>query len=71
MQICIQRARDIGSPTLLVRTMPEMASANRLVQQMGFAKRTEAGARSGAMARLIDYTYAIPPENAAAADAPK
>ncbi len=62
MQICIQRARDIGSPTLLVRTMPEMASANRLCQQMGFVKRTEAGARSGAMARLIDYSYAITPD---------
>ena len=66
MQICIQRARDIGAPTLLVRTMPEMGSANRLCQQMGFAKRTEAGARTGAMARLIDYSYAITPENAPA-----
>ena len=47
-----------------------MASANRLVQQMGFTKRTEAGAGSGAMARLIDYPYAIPPENAPA-DAPR
>ncbi|MNL89413.1 hypothetical protein D3C87_2197110 [compost metagenome] len=49
--------------------MPEMASAIRLCQQMGFTKRTEAGARTGAMARLIDYTYAIPPENATAPDA--
>ncbi|UIF87363.1 GNAT family N-acetyltransferase [Cupriavidus sp. UYPR2.512] len=69
MQICIQRARDIGASMLVVRTMPEMASANRLCQQMGFTKRTEAGARAGAMARLIDYTYAIPPEDAAAPDA--
>ena len=64
MQICIQRARDIGASTLVVRTMPEMASANKLCQQMGFQKRTEAGARSGAMARLNDYTYAILPEDA-------
>ena len=64
MQICIQRARDIGASTLVVRTMPEMASANKLCQQMGFQKRTEAGARSGAMARLNDYTFAILPEDA-------
>lgn len=66
MQICIQRARDIGASALLVRTMPEMTSANRLCQQMGFVKRTEAGARHGAMARLIDYSYAITPDNASA-----
>lgn len=66
MQICIQRARDIGATALLVRTMPEMTSANRLCQQMGFVKRTEAGARHGAMARLIDYSYAITPDNAPA-----
>ena len=70
MQICIQRARDIGSKTLVCRTMPEMASANRLCQQMGFEKRTEAGARHGAMARLIDYVYPITAE-AAATTAPK
>ncbi|WP_020201243.1 MULTISPECIES: GNAT family N-acetyltransferase [Cupriavidus] len=66
MQVCIQRTRDIGAGALLVRTMPEMKSANRLCQQMGFVKRTEAGARAGAMARLIDYVYAVPPEGAAA-----
>ncbi|QOT77876.1 GNAT family N-acetyltransferase [Cupriavidus basilensis] len=64
MQVCIQRARDIGASALLVRTMPEMKSANQLCQQMGFVKRTEAGARSGPMARLIDYLYALPPEHA-------
>ncbi|GAA7759898.1 MAG: N-acetyltransferase [Burkholderiaceae bacterium] len=70
MQICIQRARDIGSKTLVCRTMPEMDSANRLCQQMGFEKRTEAGARHGAMARLIDYVYPITTETAQAT-APK
>ncbi|MFJ1253794.1 GNAT family N-acetyltransferase [Cupriavidus sp. CuC1] len=65
MQVCVQRARDIGAGALLVRTMPEMKSANQLCQQMGFVKRTEAGARSGPMARLIDYIYALPTENAA------
>ncbi len=65
MQVCIQRARDIGANALLVRTMPEMKSANQLCQQMGFVKRTEAGARSGPMARLIDYVYALPPVPAA------
>jgi len=64
MQICIQRARDIGSKTLVCRTMPEMDSANRLCQQMGFNKRTEAGARHGSMARLIDYIYPITAEEA-------
>ena len=67
MQVCIQRARDIGASALLVRTMPEMKSANRLCEQMGFAKRTEAGARSGQMARLIDYVYTLSPEKAAQA----
>ncbi|MGO4151930.1 GNAT family N-acetyltransferase [Cupriavidus sp. YAF13] len=69
MQVCIQRARDIGAGALLVRTMPEMKSANQLCQQMGFVKRTEAGARSGPMARLIDYLYALPPEAAGATGA--
>lgn len=63
MQICIQRARDIGASTLVVRTMPEMDAAKRLCEHMGFTKRTEAGARTGAMARLVDYTYAIGPED--------
>lgn len=67
MQICIQRARDIGASALICRTMPEMKSANELCQRMGFSKRVEAGARHGAMARLIDYSYAITPENAPAA----
>jgi len=66
MQICVQRARDIGASALLCRTMPEMKSANELCQRMGFSKRVEAGARSGPMARLIDYSYAITPENAPA-----
>lgn len=70
MQVCIQRARDIGAGALLVRAMPEMKSANQLCQQMGFVKRTEAGARSGPMARLIDYVYALPPDNAGATGAP-
>ncbi|GEM_PF-663279 len=64
MQICIQRARDIGAHSLVCRAMPEMDSAIRLCEQMGFQKRTEAGARHGAMARLIDYVYTITPEEA-------
>ncbi|WP_422648750.1 Histone acetyltransferase HPA2-related acetyltransferase [Cupriavidus sp. H18C1] len=68
MQICIQRARDIGAQALVVRTMPEMGAANRLCQQMGFVKRTEAGARSGPLERLVDYVYAIEPKEA---DAPQ
>lgn len=60
MQICIQRARDIGASALMVRTMPEMAAANRLCEQMGFARRTEAGTRRGALERVIDYCYDIP-----------
>ncbi len=63
MQICIQRSRDIGASALLVRTMPEMKSANELCQRMGFVKRVEAGARSGSLGRLIDYTYTITAEN--------
>ncbi|MBY4897587.1 GNAT family N-acetyltransferase [Cupriavidus sp. AU9028] len=66
MQICIERARDIGAPGLMVRTMPEMAAANRLCEQMGFTRRTEAGARSGPLERLVDYVYPVtkeaPPE---------
>ncbi|MCT9071734.1 GNAT family N-acetyltransferase [Cupriavidus gilardii] len=68
MQICIERARDIGAQALVVRTMPEMGAANRLCQQMGFVKRTEAGARSGPLERLVDYVYAIEPKEA---DAPQ
>lgn len=68
MQICIERARDIGAQALVVRTMPEMGAANRLCQQMGFVKRTEAGARSGPLERLVDYVYAIEPKKA---DAPQ
>lgn len=72
MHICIQRARDIGATALVVRSMPEMDSANRLCESMGFVKRTAAGARSGPMERLNDYVYAIDPhpqaENDAAAD---
>ncbi|UXC37369.1 GNAT family N-acetyltransferase [Cupriavidus gilardii] len=68
MQICIERARDIGAQALEVRTMPEMGAANRLCQQMGFVKRTEAGARSGPLERLVDYVYAIEPKEA---DAPQ
>ncbi|ESH87031.1 acetyltransferase [Cupriavidus sp. HPC(L)] len=64
MQICIERARDIGAQALVVRTMPEMGAANRLCQQMGFVKRTEAGARSGPLERLVDYVYAIEPKEA-------
>ncbi|PLP99922.1 GNAT family N-acetyltransferase [Cupriavidus pauculus] len=70
MQICIQRARDIGASALICRTMPEMDSAIKLCEQMGFQKRTEAGSRHGAMARLIDYVYPITAENAAATPAP-
>lgn len=66
MQICIQRARDIGAPMLVCRTMPEMDSAIKLCEHMGFEKRTEAGSRHGAMARLIDYVYTIQPEDAPA-----
>jgi GNAT superfamily N-acetyltransferase len=62
MQICIQRARDIGAHALVVRTMPEMAAANKLCEQMGFIKRTVAGARSGPMERLNDFVYVITPE---------
>ncbi len=68
MQICIQRARDIGAQALVVRTMPEMGAANRLCQQMGFVKRTEAGARSGPLERLVDYVYMLEPKEA---DAPQ
>ena len=57
MQICIQRARNIGAATLVCRAMPEMDSAIKLCEQMGFQKRTEAGTLHGAMARLIDYVY--------------
>ena len=71
MQICIQRASDIGSKSLVCRTMPEMDSANRLCQQMGFDRHTEAGARHGAMARLIDYVYPITPAEAPASTAPQ
>lgn len=70
MQICIQRARDIGARTLVCRAMPEMDSAIKLCEQMGFQKRTEAGSRHGAMARLIDYVYTIEPEAPAAASSP-
>lgn len=68
MQICIERARDIGAQALVVRTMPEMDAANRLCQQMGFVKRTEAGARSGPLERLVDYVYVLEPKEA---DAPQ
>nr|WP_315596675.1 GNAT family N-acetyltransferase [uncultured Cupriavidus sp.] len=70
MQICIQRARDIGSSALVCRAMPEMDSAVRLCEQMGFHKRTEAGSRHGAMARLTDYVYNITSEDALASPRP-
>lgn len=72
MQICIQRARDIGASALMVRTMPEMSAANRLCEQMGFTRRTEAGARSGPLERLIDYVYPLdtPADDAPAAEQP-
>jgi len=59
MQVCIQRARDIGAPSLLVRAMPEMRSAVQLCERMGFERRHEAGARSGALARVIDFSYPL------------
>jgi GNAT superfamily N-acetyltransferase len=62
MQICIQRARDIGAPALVVRAMPEMKSANELCQRMGFHTGTAAGTRSGTMGRLVDYVYPIEPD---------
>lgn len=70
MQICIQRARDIGASALVCRAMPEMDSAVKLCEQMGFHKRTEAGTRHGAMARLADYVYNITPEDAPASPRP-
>lgn len=70
MQICIQRARDIGASALVCRAMPEMDSAVRLCEQMGFHKRNEAGSRHGAMARLVDYVYNITPEDAPASPRP-
>ena len=42
----------------------------RLCEQMGFHKRTEAGSRHGAMARLADYVYNITPEDAQASPRP-
>ncbi|AOY99825.1 GNAT family N-acetyltransferase [Cupriavidus sp. USMAHM13] len=68
MQVCIQRARDIGAATLLVRAMPEMRSAVQLCERMGFVRRTEAGSRSGPLARVIDFSYPLSPaENQASA----
>lgn len=70
MQICIERARDIGAAGLMVRTMPEMAAANRLCEQMGFTRRTEAGARSGPLERLVDYVYPVTQDSSPAQPSP-
>ncbi|RZT42305.1 GNAT family N-acetyltransferase [Cupriavidus agavae] len=70
MQICIQRAHDIGAATLVCRAMPEMDSAIRLCEQMGFQRRAEPGSRQGGKTRLIDYVYTIPPDEAPAASPP-